>query len=254
METASTPSPTISMQLNSWYEKLPGHALLKMELSGLSDVLPKLFGYNLLQLGYELNEQDLQECQIHKKFFLAREAPGTAQDNFIQGNPNNLPIQPESLDAVIIFHALEFIDNPEKTLQEAYNALIPGGAAIIFCFNPHSLMGLTCLMQNTAAVPWKGNFISPWRLGKMLRQASFAFSDYKTFYFRPFLKNEKLLKKLRFLESIGQMFWPYFGASSMFFCKKEVASMILDIPKAKNHNLVHSVPSTAHLCSSDTPH
>lgn len=217
-----------SQQLATWYEQEPGKTILKLELTELKAQLPQLFGYYLLQIGYKLGPEILQDCPIHNQFYLdsTLETEPSLQTTFTR-----LPIKPESIDAVVLMHTLEFAENPHKLLQEIYNALIPGGSLLIFGFNPHSLMGITRLWHNKATIPWHGKFISPWHLRKLLTKTKFSVGDYKTFFFRPLLQNHNNLKKLMFLETIGQFFCSYFGASYMFCCKKTCYGVNVTMPE-----------------------
>lgn len=225
-------------QLSNWYNEEPGRTIHKIEINELKEALPNLFGYYLLQIGTKIEPAVLADCPIHNQYYLGPEIDNTKQYSSIQAEFLQLPIQPESVDAVIVFHALEFCTNPFKLLQEIYNSLIPGGSVIIFCFNPHSLLGIAKLWHNKQTAPWNGKLLSPWHLRKLLNKAKFTVGDYKTFFFRPLNKNEILLKKLLFMENIGQIFWPYFGTSYMFSCKKMAFAMKMALPECQNKKFV----------------
>jgi len=234
-----------SEQLNEWYHHEPGAAILQIEEKELQKVLAEHFGYYLLQLGTPPNQNFLSASPIHQHIVLAPDnAYATTSDGFIQSDFVELPIQNSSIDLAILFHTLEFVAEPQTVLQEIYNTLIPGGSAIIFCFNCHSLLGLTKLGKNKQTAPWQGKFISPWRMRSWLNKTGFTVGDYQSFFFRPPLQNKYLLQKLKFLETIGQFFWPYFGSSYMFVAKKMLVGMHLLVAEEPVATLISS-PSTA---------
>ena len=118
--------------------------------------------------------------------------------------------------------SLEFEKHPKTIINEIYNALIPNGHAIIFGFNPYSLWGITSLWKKSREIPWKGNWITPYRMRKWLNNVGFNIGDYKTFYFRP---PSNKPNNFLFLEGIGQIFWPYWGASYMIVAQKNVPGL-----------------------------
>jgi SAM-dependent methyltransferase len=225
-------------QSNSWFQGIPGKYILKMEATGLNNVLPRLFGYFFLQLGVALDQKILADLPIQQHLFLNPCPHDVHPHNFIQANYDELPFVPESLDAALVLHILEFAKHPEKILAELYNALIPGGTALIFCFNPHSMMGLAKMWHSCKEFPWNGNFISPAKMRYMLNEVGFSVGDYQTVFFRPPLNNERLLHKLLFMETLGQLFAPYFGASYFFTAKKMVVGTKIIMPELHRHKVV----------------
>jgi len=56
-----------------------------------------------------------------------------------QADMYNLPLAPQSFDAVIIHQVLHFADDPGRAIQEAARVLRPGGQIVIVDFAPHDL-------------------------------------------------------------------------------------------------------------------
>ena len=212
--------------LNEWYQKPIGAALLQSELAGLSEVLPKIFGYYIMQMGGQTNNSEvLAASHIHNRIIVNPDIAFllTNDSLAVQCQLDELPFLPESIDAVVMFHALEFAENPKSILKEVYTALIFNGYAIIFGFNPYSLWGISSLWQKKLKeMPWLSNWISPGDMRRWLAKVGFSIGDYKTFYFRPPSNNPE---QLLLLESIGQAFWPYCGASYMFIVQKTITPL-----------------------------
>lgn len=210
--------------LSEWYKKPIGTALLQSELVGLSNILPQIFGYYIIQIGGPIDSNEiLATSHIHNHIIINSQASHHSNNSLaVQCELYELPFLPESIDVAVLFHVLEFSKKPRSILKEIYTALIPNGYAIIFGFNPYSLWHIASFWEKQKQTPWLGNWISSWRMRHLLVDTSFSIGDYKTFYFRPPSNNTE---KLLFLENIGKIFWPYCGASYMFVVQKKIAAL-----------------------------
>lgn len=186
----------------------------------LKNVLPAVFGYYLVAIGMPNNSDSLESSPIHNKILI-----NYPHENIHIQNKNllltcdleALPLQPETIDAVILFHAHESMPYPRRLIKEIYASLINGGQLIIFGFNPHSLWGLKRLCNFAKDAVWGSNWHTPRKLRHWLITEGFATGDYQTFYFRPPQKDPR---KMLFFEGLGQIFWPYCGAVYMLQAKK----------------------------------
>jgi SAM-dependent methyltransferase len=189
--------------------------LLTYELIGLSNILPQLFGYYIVQIGGPTKNADpLHSSSIHNRIIIN---PADKSTTSIQCNLDELPFLPESIDAILLFHILEFVKSPHTILKEVYNSIINGGHLVIFGFNPQSLWGITKIFKHPKRNIWNGHWLNPKKLRHSLLKIGFSVGDYQIFYFRPPNTNTK---KMLFMEGLGQIFWPYCGASYMLVAKK----------------------------------
>ena len=233
---------------NTWYQQPLGTALLKAELSGLTSVLPQIFGYYIVQIGGPNYSELLAASPIHNHILVNQE-PASSDVYQIKCQLEELPFLPESIDVVVLFHLLEFSPQPMTILQEIYTALIPNGYVIIFGFNPYSLWSLT----SNKDAPWSGSWLSPKHIRQYLAKIGFTIGDYKTFYFRPPSNNtEKFLA----LEGLGQIFWPYNGASYMFVAQKTISGLtpikpLASLQKHANSSKALPKPTARQSCNSD---
>jgi SAM-dependent methyltransferase len=208
--------------LTEWYKKPIGSALLQYELAGLSSILPQIFGYYIMQIGGPINnDKALAKSHIHNRIIVNPSATSPNNLLVVQCQLDELPFLPGSIDAAVLFHVLEFVQNPKTILKEIYTTLIPNGYAIIFGFNPYSLWAIASLWRKQKEIPWLGNWISPRHMRYLLAKTGFRIGDYKTFYFRPLNTNAE---QLLFLEGLGQIFLPYCGASYMFIAQKTLTT------------------------------
>jgi len=184
----------------------------------LSTILPNIFGYYIAQAGEPTGSNKvLSASNIHNHIIINPSAPLASNLLAIQCKLDELPFLPESIDAIVLFHILEFYKNPKVILRETYDALINGGYLIILGFNPRSLWGITKFLKRTKNSIWNSNWISPNKMRHWLINTGFSVGDYQTFYFRPPNENTE---KMLFMEGVGQIFWPYCGASYMFIAHK----------------------------------
>ncbi|MBU0743818.1 MAG: methyltransferase domain-containing protein [Gammaproteobacteria bacterium] len=197
--------------------------MLAAELTGLASVLPTIFGYYIVQIGGPTtNNVILGSSKINNKIVLNPIKEPIDGLIPIRCDLEELPFMRETIDAVVLFHTLEFAENPKLILKEIYDSLINGGYLIILGPNPKSLWGITKIFKRSKENIWGGHWFSPVKLRHWLHDIGFSVGDYQTFYFRPAIKNTK---KMIFLEVLGQIFWPYCGASYMIMSQKKSTVM-----------------------------
>jgi SAM-dependent methyltransferase len=210
-----------------WFAAPLGQGVLTMEKNRISRILPDLFGYHILQINGQATEQLLDSSRIQHKIVFDQQdvqKPGKIPDVICSANA--LPVAPESIDVVVLPHVIEFSSNPHQILRESERVLIGEGHLIIIGFNPYSFWGLwRMLLTWREQVPWNGHYIEMARLKDWLSLLDFEIIKTERFYFRPPLSNSKLMKKLLFMEQLGQFCCSYFGGVYLIVAKKRVISM-----------------------------
>lgn len=129
----------ILSELESWYARENGQYLLETTQDALQEVLDTSFGYHILQLGLPGGHELAAASPIHHRIY-ASERPGPAAT--LVCNSDELPLDSDSIDAVIAHHSLEFAANPHQVLREIQRVLTPQGQLLVIGFNPFSLHGL----------------------------------------------------------------------------------------------------------------
>jgi SAM-dependent methyltransferase len=195
----------------------------------LADLASGLFGYQLLQLGSLGPGQDyLAPCPVRQKTTV--DVFGCVPGAELCARPEHLPIASASVDAVILPHTLDFADDPHQVLREAERVLIPEGRLLITAFNPWSLWGLWRLLRRPfrrgrGQLPWCGHFLSYPRLQDWLTLMGFDIEHIEVRVFRPPLRGESALKRLSFLERIGQRYWPMLAGVYVLQAVKRVSTL-----------------------------
>lgn len=161
-------------ELHHWLSSPLGMRLLAIQSQRLEQWLPYIFGYHMVQVGISPDLRLVDACTITHKTILTPRVI-TTNCSQMQASLTEWPLQPNSVDMVLLHHALEFFENPHRLLYEASKAVIPGGKLIVIGFNPYSLLNLfralgfphfKCLRQ--------AHFIRPDRLQDWLKLLSFS--------------------------------------------------------------------------------
>ncbi len=222
-------------QLRAWYVLYPGKWLQQQEQELLSQVLPNLFGFNILQVNVHFTFDCMQTSRIPFRIFLDNDLhhsqaalPATLGKNrvAISGLPESLPIASDSLDVLLYVHTLEFTRDPHEILREADRTLVPEGHVVILGFNPWGVWMLWRIVLGwMKKPPWCGRFVSQARLRDWLQLLGFDVTETHNYFFRPPLSHAGIMDKLTFLEKLGVRWWPFFSGAYIIVAKKRVSSL-----------------------------
>jgi len=214
--------------LRSWYETPLGQALLEAENKELESVLPGLFGYHLLQLSEHHNSDYLSKSSIRHQIIADVCSVSDQHDCQlgVQMNAHNLAIASDSVDVVVLPHTLDVDMNPQQVLRETDRVLVPEGRAVILNFNPWSSWGIRHIPNiYHGQMPYSSRFFSPMRIKDWLTLLGFEVESIKTFFYRLPVSNPAVLKKLSFLDVVGEKIWPAFGSVYLIVARKQVSTL-----------------------------
>lgn len=222
--------------MHDWFQTPPGRYLLAWEQAAFDRVVTDVFGYHALQLG--AGEIDgLRTCRIQNRWLAAAEPPlpGVPGRAALACDFSALPFEANSLDLVLLPHALELSPDPHATLREVERVLVPEGQAIICGFNSASLWGLRQrrarlvrkLGLGQLYLPADGDFIGYLRLRDWLRLLSFEVESSRFGCYRPAVNSEATLGRFGWMEALGERCWPILGAVYFVTAVKRVRGMRL---------------------------
>ncbi|MDH5368916.1 MAG: class I SAM-dependent methyltransferase [Gammaproteobacteria bacterium] len=216
-------------QFQFWYASELGRRLAQSEKEILDKYLPDLFGYYLLQCGCP---EIRAEKVVGKWFNSSRVSSQYCLDYQVnqgvscQACFNQLPIKSDSLDIVILPHVLEFSSESHQILREVDRVLIAEGHVVILGFNPWSIWNIWRLFLFwTKQAPWNAQFLAASRVMDWLALLGFDVIHRQGYFYKPPIQNGKILKKMRFLDKLGQRFWPKFGAGYVLVARKRVQTL-----------------------------
>lgn len=217
--------PALCQQLEAWYATPLGELLAQAEQAALEEILPNLFGYHLLQVGCA-GRSVLDSSLILHKVVMVNQHGAELEVPLLAGEAEKMPIQTDTIDAVILYHALEFSHDPHQVLREAERILVPEGHIVILGFNPFSLWGLRrWLPYRRSAMPWCGRFLSLLRLRDWLALLGFEVLSTRPLFFRPPLQRRGIMSQLGRMESWGARWWSIFGAVDVVVARKKVSTL-----------------------------
>jgi ribonuclease HI/SAM-dependent methyltransferase len=184
--------------LHDWFATPPGRYLLAWEQAQFDQAVADVFGYHALQLGAA--EVDGLRTNRMPHRWLALDDPARRGKATLLTDFAALPFAANSLDLVVLPHALELSPDPHATLREVERVLVPEGRVVICGLNPASLWGMR---QRRAHIyrklgigdlylPEGGEFIGYWRMRDWLRLLSFEVESGRFGIYRPAVRSEGL--------------------------------------------------------------
>lgn len=211
--------------LNEWLATPLGNYLLQREQAYFDKEVADIFGFNALQLG--LPEHDL----LRNNRMPLRLRAGRDKSLKLRADPGALPIASQSIDLVLLPHALEFSDQPHQILREVERVLMPEGQVIISGFNPFSLWGMARRLPGLrSALPDQRKFISLPRIKDWLALLGFEVVAGRMCCYAPPIQREAWLQRFRFMEAAGDRWWALAGGVYFLRARKRVHSMRLITP------------------------
>lgn len=259
-----TQAPPI-VELHPWLQTPPGRYLLDWEQAALDKAVADVFGFHALQLGRP--ELDALQANRMPHRWLALDSehdPGSVLAASFRADSeaprgvalhcdfDALPFPNQSLDLVVLPHALELARDPHHALREVERVLVPEGRVVILGFNPASLWGLKQRMgrmrqrlggRGPLFLPRTGEFIGYWRLRDWLRLLSFDVERGRFGCYRPGARSEKWLQRFHWMEPLGERWWPVLGAVYFLVAVKRVRGMRLVGLKRKEARAPKAAPA-----------
>ena len=217
----STPDPAqLQSLLAQWLQTPLGQCLLKSEKGQLDPVLSRIFGYHILQISSSNDTTLLAESPVgHKISFVPEFLPGSNQP---VASAEALPLVSDSVDAVLLHHALDFTPDSHRLLREAARVIMPGGRLLIIGFNPISPWGLRKLVRWKSNTPWSARFISSLRVTDWLKLLEFHVEKVTHGAYLPPINNASLVQHADAFERFGSRFLNPLGAFYLIVASKQV--------------------------------
>jgi len=127
-----------------WLKSSLGKALLRQEARVIEEALDGVFGEQCLQLGLWGERRAFLRFTRTQQCSLIAESLAEAEDGqpCMVGEMHRLPVESDSVDAVLLPHTLDYSDRPHAVLREVDRVLRRNGCLIILGFKPGGLWGL----------------------------------------------------------------------------------------------------------------
>jgi len=212
-------TPGFSGAMSDWYASPLGQHLLKSETDLLEDCLSRRFGYHLLQIGCA-NIPMYSSSPIGHKFSITRE--NSQKEPGIVARGEAIPLASETVDLVLLHHALDFSKYQHQLLREVSRILIAGGCIVIVGFNPYSSWGIRTGLPGTKKHPWQGRLLSTNRITDWLKLLDFQVEQVRYGAYSLPVNSPGVIKYSGLLDKLAtRLNWPT-GGIYMISAKKQV--------------------------------
>jgi SAM-dependent methyltransferase len=243
MDASSGVGVELSTTLADWFATPLGQYVLAREQAWFDRTVADIFGFHAIQIGLPLCPF-LAQSRIAARWTVA--ADGPAQ---IRADPHWLPFPENSLDLIVLPHALEFAQEPHQTLREVYRAMRAEGQILISGFNPFSLFGARRYFGRGRTPPWTGNFIALYRLKDWLTLLGFEVTGGALDCYALPIANETWRARWGLVEAAGDRWWPVGGGVYFLRATKKVLGMRVITPAwERRKNGLAAAPGQARQC------
>jgi len=218
--------------LAAWFGTPPGQYVMQWELTQFDRATEDVFGFRAVQVG--LPEIDvLRQNRIPFRFSVALESGAQ-----VAADPIQLPFDSQSLDLLALPHALETHNEPHRMLREVERVLRPEGQVVISGFNTLSLWRAQQTLWRLRArfaggplpAPWDAGYIGLFKLRDWLQLLGLELNGGRFGCYAPAFQNTRWIERCRFLEAMGDRWWPIVGAVYVVRAVKRVHGMRLVTP------------------------
>jgi len=223
--------------LDGWSRTPLGQALLSDQQEKVDAVLDCMFGYHLMTMSVFNAPGLCRQSKLQHKFVLAPSGYPFANvghqvgrdglaNGAVQAVFEQLPLAPESIDIVVLHHALDYADNPHQALREVVKSIIPRGYVVILGFNPWSAQGIwKLLLQWGRKGVWRRHSLRAGRLEDWLRLLDCEPQKLERGFYRLPINSPWLLEKFRFLERLANTLHLPWGGYYLLVARKDVVGM-----------------------------
>jgi SAM-dependent methyltransferase len=224
MDASSREPAAVSNRLAEWFATPLGRYLLGREQAYFDRTVADIFGFHAVQIGLPTCPF-LAQSRIPSRWSVDLEPPAQ-----VLADPNWLPFPENSLDLIVLPHALEFTQEPHQLLREVYRAVRPDGQLVLAGFNPFSLFGAKRYFGRAETPPWNGSFIALYRLKDWLALLGFEVTGGSLDCYVPPFAQEMWLRRCGFFEQAGDRWWPIAGGVYFLRATKRVLGMRVITP------------------------
>ncbi len=161
--------------------------------------------------------------------------PAEAMNLSLLSDESELPFRDNSIQRVLLVHALENTENARKMMAEIWRVLAPTGKLLAIVPNRRGIWARSPRSPFAHGQPF-----TYWQLRQLFAKNSFTpvGSCYALFY--PPSAGKYILRAAHFLEEAGKRFFPGFGGIILMEAEKQIYAPILQ--KARSYSNVNYIP------------
>ena len=211
-----------SQIVQDWLQTPLGQALLLQEARVVEEALDGIFGEECLQLGVWGENRTFTRFARTQRCAVIGEA-GIGRPSAV-GDFHQLPVDSDSIDAVLLPHTLDYSDRPHEILREVDRVLRANGQIVILGFKPFGLWGLRRLIPGAGMPPGADHPIYERRLRDWLKLLDMRIQSARSYFFRWPLPRRRVSASQKW-ELRGQALWPELAACYMLTAQKRVSPL-----------------------------
>ena len=141
-------------QIDDWYHGAMGHAFWSILQHNFAGRFTDASGNFAVQVGPPYAGL-LTSLPVKYKILIDHSVQRLSSEYQVVADVNALPLQNNSVDVIVLAHALECVDHRFALLKNCWEALVPEGLLITVSFNPYSFYGLRRMFGSACGLPWK---------------------------------------------------------------------------------------------------
>ncbi len=215
MMPASTPS--------TWLGTPFGESLLAQEQALLNDALEDVFGLHLLQIGKWGEGLTLTgPARVLSKTLWA---PAAGPQVDVCCDPAALPARSDSVDAVLLPHTLEFVDDAYALLRELDRVLVAEGQLIVLGFNVLGPWSWRHRLTHSGFPPGMQRLLREGRLRDWFALLGFEVTLARRYLFAPPFTRLQSERGQRFFSGLGKLAPALFASAYLLKARKRVYAM-----------------------------
>jgi len=186
-----------------WLRTPLGAAILSRERHFLHGPLIAEYGKRAAQLGC-IDEDLLTASSMPHHIQISTDATSASRRADLYASPQQLPLDQDSVDCLILHHALETAHDPHGVLREAARILAGEGLLLILGFNRYSYWSawrLLGMRHPPRGIP----LLNLFRLCDWLKLLDLQVEKVDSFFSLPPIANRDILERLQFLHGLDQV-------------------------------------------------
>jgi SAM-dependent methyltransferase len=213
-----------------WWKSAAGQYVLRWEQAQFDAAVSDVFGFHAVQCGAPA-VRALRANRMALRVLAGMSAHVNPQEDAVAVQVEmfeELPFETQSLDLVILPHVLEGASDPHQVLREVERVLRPEGRLMVAGLNPVSLWGAHHMAPrwfNQSFLPADTRLIALSRLRDWCKLLSLETQAVRYGCWRPACRSERWLARMRFMEVIGDRWWPICGAVYLVSAIKRVRAV-----------------------------
>jgi len=209
--------------LRAWLAAPLGESLLAQEQALLGEALEDVFGLHLMQIGQWGEASRLVgPARVQSKTLWAGEPrPGVA----VCCDPAALPTRSDSVDAALLPHTLEFVDDAYALLRELDRVLVAEGQLIVLGFNALGSWSWRHRKTSEGFPPGMQRLLREGRVRDWFALLGFEIVLAKRYLFAPPFARLQSERSRRFFAGLGWLAPPLFASGYLLKARKRVYAL-----------------------------